>query len=296
MFWIFIALLNPLFHSGACLVDSLLANKRLSSIWAVVFYVSLFNLLLIPITVLLDTPQTTTLTNTLLILLLGCTNFLYLFPYYRSLQHADTSIVASLFSLSQLFIPFFAYLFVGESLTTQQYAGFAIIVLASFLLTYDPRQARFNRSLMYMSISSIAVVAEAIIFKYLFEHGVNWGTAVAGQSFSAFLWTLPLLLVSTTSVRIRKEWRLFRSSLPLFALGEVLTFAGTAAGTYAISLTPLTFEKSVESFQPLFILGIALIFKWKYPDFFREAVDGGSLKKKLFFFLIMLIGALFMAW
>jgi drug/metabolite transporter (DMT)-like permease len=293
--WIFVALLNPLFYGTANIVDGFLANRRLTSIPALLFYSALFNLFVLPIVLFIDTPVFPSVTLCILIALLGLTNFLYVYPYYRSLQKTDTSVVVSLFSLANIFIPIFSYIFVGERLALWQYAGFVTIIVASTLLTFNLKKFRLDGAFGLMLFSSLMVTLEAVGFKYLFEHGVTWGTAMAGQLFVSFLCVLPLLLVPSTKKAIKENWSTFRKSFPLFSLEELLTFGGTAAATYAMTLTPLTLEKTVEAFQPLFVLLLALLFSRWQPTFFKEQTDRRQLFKKLACFALMGFGIWLMA-
>jgi hypothetical protein len=81
-----------------------------------------------------------------------------------------------------------------------------------------------------------------------------------------------------------------KSNIPVFALEELLTFGGSVASTYAISLVPVTLAKSIGAFQPFFVLVYALILGKSFPQMFRENVDCRSVVKKLMLFAIMVIG------
>ncbi|MFA5946129.1 MAG: DMT family transporter [Patescibacteria group bacterium] len=295
MWWILVALFSPLLYGAANIVDEFVANRRLKSLSAFLFYSSTFNLLVLPFVLLWSPPVLPSPFLCGIIVLLGLLNFLYVYPYYRSLQEVDTSVVASLFSLSNIFIPIFSYLLVAERLGAWQYAGFVVIILASTLLTFNLKKFRVDGVLPLMLFSSAMVTAESIGFKYLFEHGVSWGTAFGGQLFFSFLFVLPLLFFPVVRHGIRASWGMFHRSVPLFALEELLTFGGAVASTYAMSLAPLTLEKTVEAFQPFFVLILALVFSRWFPRLFKEHTDRKNLMKKMFFFIIMGFGIWLMA-
>jgi hypothetical protein len=75
----------------------------------------------------------------------------------------------------------------------------------------------------------------------------------------------------------------------------MVAFGAAAAATYAIMLVPLTFEKTVESFQPLFVLILALIFSRFFPRIFKENIGRAQLVKKFILFAVMGFGIWLMA-
>jgi drug/metabolite transporter (DMT)-like permease len=290
MWWILIALLSPLLYASTNIIDGFLANRRMPDIFALLFYASLFNLVFLPVIFLIDPFVLPSPWLCFVMLLIGAANVLYLYPYYRSLQTTDTSIVISLFSLANIMVPLGAYLFLGERLSPWQYAGFATIVLASTLLTFDPKKFRLTPAFGLMLAVSLLVTLQSMGFKYLFNEGMGWGTALGGTSLSAFICAVPLLFVPRIRKRIIDGWEVFRGSLPLFAFEEAVAFGASAAATYAIMLVPLTLEKTVEAFQPVFVLAFALVFARFFPRWFKEKIDRSSLAKKTVLFVVMGIG------
>lgn len=295
MWWLLSALLSPILYAAANILDEFLANRRLPNLPALLFYASLFNLAELPIIFLIDPLVIPSPFLCAVIVFLGLANFLYLYPYYRALQVTDTSVVISLFSLSNIFIPLLSFLVVGERLGVWQYVGFTVIIVASTLLTFEPKKFRPGSALGLMLFSSFMVTAQGIGFKYVFEQGVSWGTALGGQAFFAFVCVLPMLAFQGMRQKIADGYKMFRKSLPLFVLEEVVSLGAGAAATYAIMLVPLTIEKTVESFQPVFVLIFALMFAPFFPKVFKEQTDPKHLPKKIFFFLIMGFGVWLMA-
>ena len=289
MSWLFFAALQPFFHGAANIIDQFLANRHMPEPWTLIFYTSFFNLLFLPVIILIDTPSWPTASQWPVLILLGLTGFAYLFPYYRSLQNADTSVVASLFSLGRIFVPL-AFLLVGEVLTNAQYVGFVCIVIASTLLTFHPRRFRFNAALGYMTFASIIIALEAVAVKYLFNASMSWGTLATFASIFTFLAAMSLFLVPRIRKSIRTSWRSFISATPLFALEETFTFAGSASAIYAISLAPITYVIAVESFQPVAVLLYAMLFKRFLPQSFKEELHARALLVKLPLFAIMILG------
>ncbi len=290
MNWLLPALIAPIAYSAANLVDNFFVNRRLPNPVMLLFYASMFNLVFLPVIILLDPPQWSGWSTLLLVFVLGVTNFSYLYPYYRALQEGDTSIVIALFDITRLFTPLLAFLFVGEVLHLSQYVGFFLVILSSAALSFEPKKMKFNRSIFYMIIASAVITVEGLVFKYSFEHGMNWGTAMAGQSVFAFLIPLGLLISAKHRKTIIGGWSTFRLSIPLFALEEFFTFIATSTSKLALTMAPLTAVTTMDSLQPMILLIAAKMLHARFPTFFKEEIDRRNMIKKGTLFCVILFG------
>lgn len=290
MSWILIALLSPFLHGFTNILDYYLTNNLFKNIWALIFYSYLLNLSFLPLVWLVGKPQLLSVNSLPFILIVGLIEVFYLYPYYKSLENDDTSIVASLFSLGKVFVPIFAYFFVGEALHFSQYLGFIIIILASGLLTLKhSSRLRLNRSFLYMFLSSLLLSLEAVIYKHIFNH-VGWATGFFWTQIVAFLSITVFLIVSNRSADVIGQVINLKKGLWVFTLERLLSVGGDIAGTYAISLVPVTFGKSVDSTQPIFVLLYAFLLKKIFPNLFREQTDQKSVVKKSMLFAVTFIG------
>ncbi|OGL98165.1 hypothetical protein A2318_01465 [Candidatus Uhrbacteria bacterium RIFOXYB2_FULL_45_11] len=292
MLWIFIAFLAPVLHGFANILDNYLTNQRFKNIWTLTFYSTLFNALFLPFIFFIEVPGIPPVSAVPFLLLVGTIDILYLFPYYKALQSDDTSVVSALFSLGKILIPLFAFLFVGEQLHLTQYLGFFILILASASLTLNHRGVfRLNASFFYMLLCSILLAVEAVAYKHLFDQ-VGWSTGFVWATCVSTMVILGFLFVTHIRRDIFKHTKDLKRNAPVFILEEFLTFGGSAASTYAISLVPVTLEKSIGAFQPLFVLLYALVLGKYFPHLFKEQIDRRSILKKSLIFLIMIAGVL----
>ncbi|MEK7609936.1 MAG: DMT family transporter [Patescibacteria group bacterium] len=290
MYWILIAFIAPILHGFANILDNYLTNKLFKNIWTLTFYSAFFNVLFLPLVLFIEIPGIPPASTFLFFLIVGAIDVLYLFPYYKALQSDDTSIVTTLFSLGKIFVPIFAFLFVGEKLQLTQYLGFFIIILGSVSLTLNNHGAlRLNKSFFYMLLCSLLLAIEAVVYKYLFEN-VGWSTGFVWATVVSAIFALSFLFIPKIRRNIYQHTRDLRHNAPVFAFEEFLTFGGSVASTYAISLVSVTLEKSVSAFQPLFVLIYALVLGRFFPHLFREHVDRRSVFKKFLIFAIMIVG------
>jgi drug/metabolite transporter (DMT)-like permease len=289
MSWIFIAFLSPIFYGFSKILDNLLANKLSKNLWVVIFFSGVFTAAFTPLVWLIQKPEFPTLTMWPVILVIGAIEVFYLYPYYKSLQLADTSVVVSMFSMGRIFIPILAFILVGEVLKLPLYIGFAIIIMASAAITFNPRTFKLNKAFFYMVVASFLVGLEAVLYKYVFNNvswstGFVWVTAVYLGIVLCFLFFRRLRLQIGAQVKDFKKFGL------IIGLEELASFAGAVASTYTISLVPVSLIKGLESSTPFFVLIYAVLLKPFFPNSFREEVDRKNIIKKISFFIILIFG------
>jgi len=290
---ILLAFVSPILHGWANIIDSDFSNQIFKRLACVIFFSELVGLVFLPIVIIISPP---TLIHSWLIfaMLLACAliEIFYLFPYYWAFRDADTSIVTSLFSLDKLFVPILAYFLVGERLSTFQYLGLVLIVIASVSLNLDLKKHTINRALYLMLGVSVMLAVESVLFKYIFNHGVSWGTAFVWVSGMQFVVASVLLLFPKNQADFKVARRKMNKIGYLFFLEELLSWGGEAASTAAISLIPVSVEQGVSASQPIFVLFYALIFGRAFPKFFKEYTDKHALIEKAAFFVVIILGTL----
>ncbi|MBI2102812.1 EamA family transporter [Candidatus Woesearchaeota archaeon] len=290
MFWIFIVLFGSSLFALSNIFDTYFTNRLFKDTPTLIFYSSVFNLIFVPLIFFFQTPSLPTWSELPFFLLLGLTDIGYRYPYYKALQNDDTSIVVSLFSLGKIFVPLLAFLIVDERLQLTQYFGFLIIVLCSALLTWNGgKTLRFNRSFLYMSLASLILSLEVVIFKYIFA-SASWSTGLTWSLVFSFLFSLPLLSSSRLRRNIIDQVHRFKTNSHFFFLEELATFGGFALYTYVLTFIPVTLMEGVASFQPFFVLLYALLFTTLFPHAFKEKITARDIIKKGLLFIVMVLG------
>lgn len=290
LFGILSAFLNPISHSWANILDSYLSNKIFERLSTLIFFSSLFGLIFLPIILIIDFPHLIPFSAFIIVFFIALIEVLYQYPYYQALRKGDTSVVASLFSLGKIFIPLFAFLLVSERLHPIQYIGFFIIILSSALLTFDFRKLHFNESLFLMSVVSIILSLQVVLYKYLFIQGISWGSAVFWAGIIQFLTAGIIMLLPKNLKDLMQSKNRLKQIGPLFFLAQFLTWTGNVVGDYAIFLIPVSLVEGIGSTQPIFVLLLAIIFASKAPNIFKEYIGMESIRKKILFFLLIILG------
>ncbi len=283
------ALLNPIFHSWANVVDNYLSNRLFRNISSVIFYGIIIGPFLLPVLFLFEIPSLPPVWIWPAFLIVGLTEIGYLFPYYKALQYEDTAVVSSLFSIGKIFIPVLAHFVVGETLSATRYIGFFTIVLSSTLVSLNGRRGRLrlNKSFFYMVVASLIGTVDWVAYKYLLNT-VSWSTAYIGTSLATVILLLVFVfLFSTVRKNIAADFPAFRKNFWWLSLEDVLSMAGSVVAIYALSRAPVTLITGIVSIQPIFVLLNAVLFSKLSPNgMFHEKIDGVSIFKKTLLFAL----------
>jgi uncharacterized membrane protein len=235
-----IAFLEPVFHAWCNVIDSYFSNKVFNKLSIFIFIGTVFNLIFVPIIIIVTHPIMPPLWAIGILMGISLVGVFYVFSYYWSMRSADASVVASLFSVGKIFLPIMAYFIVGERLTSIQYFGFSVIVISVTVLNFDIKKFRVNKALLFMVGVSLITSLEAVMYKYVFDHGISWGTvtvtemimqtviagifAVSCNSFVDWYNTIKLII---------KNWR-------VATIQQVFEWVGNKSETLALSLIPVS--------------------------------------------------------
>ena len=279
-------------HAGANIIDSNFSNQLFKRVSSIVFFSELVGLVFLPVVIFISHPAPVSLGIAGLILICAAIETLYLFPYYWSFRETDTSVVASLFSLGKIFVPTLAFFIVGERLAPLQYVGIVIIIFSSIALTFDFKQRRLNQAFFMMLGVSIMLAVESVLYKYIFDQGVSWGTVIFWASIFQFLIAASFMFSPKNRVDLGVARNHIKSFGYLFILEEALSWFGEVASIVAISLIPVSIVEGVGAAQPLFVLLYALLFKRIYPKLFKESTELNDMAHKSVYFGLIIIGTI----
>ncbi len=292
--WLFFAFLAPAFYGIANVFDNLLTNKHFKNPAVLVFYTSLFNIIFIPLLFFFYELSWPSMATWPIFAVLGFVNVAYLWPYYKGLQSDDTSTAVSFFSLGRIFIPFWAFFIVGETLSFGEYTGVLLIIISSILLSMQGslKDIKLSKALFYILFAAFIISFEGVLLKLLFNQGVSAGNAIAWEMIISFVFAMLLIFHKDSWVDIKSSFPLFKKKLPVFFVEEGVTFVAFSAGAIALTMAPVSLVKSITIFSPFFVLLYAKLFGKKFPELFNEQKGVGITLKKVLLFTVMTIGVL----
>lgn len=293
MLFILIAFFAPAFGATACIIESRLSNCTFKRQTTMIFYISLMNCVFLPLILLFGMPSVPTWQSMLCYMGLALIDVLYLYPFYTALKVIDSSIVAALFSLGQITIPLMSFLFLGEVLTLTQYIGFLVIIMSSVALSIKGTKIpKLSRAFYYMVFASLLRAVYAILEKYVLMGDGNWVNMVIYPNLISGL--IPFLFFFHRKWRkdIVKNFPPYLDKFKIFAVNEFICFLEVVAQVYGMSgLSPVV-SSSIGATEPIFLLGFCYFMLKKYNIPLNEKISTQVLMKKLFCFVLIILGVI----
>ena len=291
MLYVLIAFLAPAFGATACIIESRLSNCTFKRQTTMIFYISMMNCVFLPLVLLFGMPSIPTWHAMLCYIVLALIDVLYLYPFYTALKVIDSSIVAALFSLGQITIPLMSFLFLGEVLSLTQYIGFMVIIMASVALSVKgTRIPKLSRAFYYMVLASLLRAVYAIVEKYVLIEDVNWVNMVVYPNLISGLMPFVFLFRQKWRRDIIKNFPPYLDKFKIFAINEFVCFLEVVAQVYGMSgLSPVV-SSSIGATEPIFLLGFCYYMLKYYNIPLNEKISTQVLMKKLFCFVLIILG------
>ncbi len=294
MIWLILAILSTMCFALTQVFDNYYINKIFRGhLISSIFYGHILKVATVFIIFIIFVPLTLPGKLWPYYLIIGVTEILYLLPYYKSLQLADTSIVAALFSLGTIFIPIFAFFTVKEVLMPYQYFGFILILVSSTLLSLHGRniKLKIDISLLYMFLAVLLLALQAVTYKYIFANTV-WTNGYFWSFVFIGLGTIFLLIHQNHRSVIIDDYPHFSKQAHIVLGNVLLSIIAWGGFTYSLIFIDISVMKGIEGMQPFFVMIYALFFKKSFPYFFKEAIDFKSTFKKGGLFIFLLLGVI----
>ncbi len=297
MDWLILALVASLMWAVSNLLDKYLLEKWLKNPLLslnVFFFVSLiagaivyFSMGLPPLSA----------GNIALIIIAGVMSSLSAVFYFKALNIEEVSRIVPLFNMSPLFILVLATVFLGEIFTPEKYLGIGMLITGSVLIALkrveSKRRFHWGKSMWLMLGCLVSGAIVQVITKYLLGFADYW-SIYGYMRLSSSLALIPIVflnwkeLVSTTK-------RHGKRVIGVIGLSETMATAAMLIFTLAVSLGPVTLVNSVGALQPLFVLGIAVIFSRFFPHLLKEEIDRHTVALKVVAICLMILGTVLVA-
>lgn len=219
-----------------------------------------------------------TLMDNMLFFIMAVLGLFAFWPYMVALEKDEASHVVPFFQTIPVFVFVFSYIGMGETITSQQLIGSALIMGAAFLIMFDWHTFRFRlQPIMLMLAASFMLGVATVIQRYTMQE-IAWYTVFGWICLHSFFLGLGFLLCHRGSRRLAHT--IFLSGnlrlLTLVTMQEVISFAAFMLFTISLAYAPAAgLTQTLNGFQPFFVLVVGwaaycwmpLIFA--KPDFGR---------------------------
>ncbi len=298
MNWLIFALLAPFFFSIVNHFDKYLLRRYFADTGSsvMIMFSSLIGLIAAPVFFLVH-PEAIWLPWRDILPLLGSGTLFILatYAYFKALEQDDASLVVPLFQMIPVFTYALGFLLLGETLTSLQLVGSAIIILGAFAMCLDTNETRWKMKwsvLGFIAISSCLFSLDTVFFK-TGARGEDFWTS-AGWQYVGFL--IPGLFMLAVLKKPRQEFfALFRtkatSILSLNVLNELINLLAKLCVNAASLLAPVALVSVVNGFQPFFVFAIGFLLTLFLPAVAKEDIRKKTVIRKLACMIVMIAGA-----
>ena len=294
--WLLFAFSGPVLWAISTHIDKYLVEKyfRHSSVAVLLVFTSLIGVVMLPV-IWWYQPQVLDLPGVSIAVIMasGILSIGSMFYYLQALQTEEASAVAPWFQAAPLFGYLLAYLFLGETLSARQIAGFLIIIAGAVLVSLDLRFVKIKtRLILLMLACTFALALSSVIFKFFAVQNEFWSTtfwAYAGEAiFGAGLLTVPAYF--------RQFQALLRTNtgavLGVNASNELINLGGTLGVRYALLLAPLAIVQAIGSTTTLLVFLFGIVLTLLFPALGREDMSLRNLLQKGASAVLIMIGVI----
>lgn len=226
----------------------------------------------------------------LVLMLAGFSSALLLFFQYQALKLEEASRIIPLLELKGLFVPFLAFAFLGERLSSVQYTGILLLVLGAFFLSVRKDFGLRNpKALSLILLGVFSLSMSRVLLKYALGFTASL-SAFAFFEISYILFAFPFAFVYFNELKntiSTHGWRVFA----LMVCADLLGAAGMLLMIFALSLGPVSLVSGIGATEPFFILVFALALSFFAPSFLKEEIDAKTIAIKTFAVVLLLTGA-----
>lgn len=291
-FALLIAFCAPLFHAGSNVLDSYVSGSIFKRTSTVVFYLGLTNIIVVPFLFLFGQPDMPNNITIWYFIVLGVIATFYQIPYFMALKRMDTSIVAAMFSLGTIILPFLAYFMVGEELLPVQYVGFFIVISANLALNLK-KSAHFKVDLSFwlMLMVSLLLSFDAVLIKQALIH-TDWITLIFWEIIFSDIFILCFLIPHRIRESIVKDFPIFRQKIKMLMGMEILDRAAGLCYIFALSMLPVVVDTAIENTQPIFVLIYGVLLYKIFKKTSLEKLNRADITKKMICFAFIIVGVI----
>lgn len=290
MNWILLSLLAPLFWAFSNFVDKYIIGKYTKGIFDFLFFSTITSWVFF-IILLFSVGLPEFSFYSIIPVLTGMT-LIYSYGFYaKALEQGDTSALVILFQLMPVVIVVLAYLFLNQTLSSNELLGFIIVLFGGTLVAFETGRKSFIKGFGVI-IAAIVIWSVMTLFidfgltKMSFWHYFmldNFGSAIAGPT----LFLIP-------SVRRQVVFGIktaSKSKYVWFSWNNLLDLFGQMSIKKALSIAPsaglVTITAQVQSFYAIII---GLILTLLMPRIIKEDISKAALVKKFVGAGIMFLG------
>ncbi len=231
----------------------------------------------------------------LLLLLTGALTVAWIVLYLFTLEIEEVSKVVPWFLTVPVFGYILGYLFLGETLNSEQITGSIMIFIGLIVISINwskGAKSLRKKPLLYMLFASLFIATSGVIFKYVTVEDNFWISSFweyLGLGFTGILIFLFMAKQRMEFMHMNKKGGVKIFVVNIFS--EFMSVAGNLLTNFALLLAPVALVYVVGSFQPAILLILTILGTYFFPKIVKEDMSWQVLYPKIVALVIMAIGS-----
>lgn len=291
--WFILSLSVPIFWGFANVLDSASRRHFIKNDQALTWFLTVTRLPVIAAIVLFAGFHPAETPAMLFMLLAGILWMVPFILYYKAMEFEEPSIVILILQTMPVFIYFIAYALLGETLTSLQWIGFAVLLLGGFLAAIKRLHGiwHMSRAFWIMIIASVLWSFSDVLFKkYAAAFPAFWD-ALSVYLFGGVIAGIAMMARSRTRAELFRNFTALSGRGWIFIIvTQIIGLSGTIALTYAFILGKVSLTSVVSGIQPLVAFAAGIMLSRFLPEVKAENSDRTSLTLKTLAFILTLTG------
>lgn len=314
--WLFITIGAYFINAGVYVADKFLLSKKIHSSIAYAFYVGIWSVF--NASLLFFWPWTPNLRELILDLLAGFLFLVTLVFWYKALHQSEASRVAPIVgALVPIFSFILSFVFLGETLSEQQFLAFLILICGGILISikqtklylYQKVITRFreimgdifgevpsgaqpaSRLIVNSVVAAVFFAGYYVLMKYIYTYQPFIGSFVWSR-LGSFVGVILMLFVPDWRYIIIKQQQGAKTpkNMLFFLIVRLAAAAAFIMINRAISLGNVAIVNALQGAQYLFLFVIILLIANKFPKMLNEQLGGGVFLQKLIGTIMVFLG------
>ncbi len=299
MNWLIVTIVAYFCLAFAFLADKHLLDQRIPNPKIYVFYAGVIRFFMVLLIPFVDF-RFPSITYAGLAILSGISFFIALFWFYSSLRIFEVSrIVPAIGALTPIFSLALAFMISGgqEILYPLEIPAFVLLVLGSFLISFERGKNFSVKSLAYATTTSFFFSLYFILARYVYD-GQPFLSGLIWLSFGGFIMAIiffSLFKDIRSEIFVKRE-TINKGTATVFFGSKIFSGLGGLLQNYAVFLAPsyvaVAFINGLQGTQYAFLLLLAVFLSVKYPKIVEEEISKGTLVQKSISIILIICGLL----
>jgi len=298
MSWFLIALVGPFLYAITNHIDKHLLEKyfKVSGVGTLLIFSSLASILALPIIYIADpTVLSVSPFNIFILVLVGLCYTALLWFYLLALEEEEASVTIVFYQLVPVFGLVLGYYILGEVLTSVQLIAMVIVLVGTTIIAFeldeDNNFKLRKRTIIFMTAASFFWALGSVIFKYAALEENVWRSLFWEHVTLQLVGILIFIFLPTYRKHFLDAMRTnSKKILSLNVTNEALYMFANGTVAFAYLMAPIAFILLIQSFQPFFVLLIAVFLTLFFPSLGSERIGREHLVQKILAIVITGIG------